>query len=368
MKSCIFINSLAAGGAERVISNLCNNGYHADFFVQIWPDDFYTLKNKKAVFLLKRKGFLPFDLILSIYKLFIFIRKNSIGQVNSHLFWANYINAIVAIFTNHKVICTHCVSLESKYDNNLLYYLHSSMIRLFFNKKTLHTFKSSELELEYIKKFKFNNTRVIFNPIDERCDYENELSLELDPDKFYFLCVGRFHKTKMQSNIIQSLQGTNSNIVVVFLGDGPEMQSCKNLTQQLYLEDRIFFVGNVKNPFPYYSKIPYYISASYSEGFPNSLIEAIVSRCFPIHTSCKTGPQEIITSFGTDHGVAISNDIRIYDLGILVPVNDIISLTSSIDYIYKNNPKLKVDAVDRLKNNLDLVKIVKQYNTNFLND
>lgn len=376
MKTCLLINSLAPGGAERVVSNLLLNGSDVDYLLQIWPDKFYDTGDLKPHFLLHKKILLPFDLIIAIFKLFFFVKKNNITHINSHLFWSNYINTIVSFFTGHKVICTHCVSLESKFQKSGIYYLHKFLIKMLFNDGVIHTFKSKELELEYVSKFMFVNTQTIYNPIDKsevinKSKLKPEIELNLDPNKFYFLCVGRFHKTKKQIEIIKSLQYVNENIVVVFIGNGSELDKCKSLSRKLLLENRVVFLGNINNPYPYYAKIDFYISASSSEGFPNSLIEAVFLNCFPLQTLCKTGPKEIISSFGSDNGYIINDEnavndyYREYCLGILIPVNNQEYLRCALNYVYKSKPILSDSKVDSLTQKLCLRRIVGQYNSLF---
>jgi len=60
--------------------------------------------------------------------------------------------------------------------------------------------------------------------------------------------------------------------ILVFLGDGPLRRKCQLESGE---EKKIHFLGKVDNVAEYLQAADYYISASLSEGFPNSVLEAI---------------------------------------------------------------------------------------------
>jgi glycosyltransferase involved in cell wall biosynthesis len=60
--------------------------------------------------------------------------------------------------------------------------------------------------------------------------------------------------------------------LLLFLGDGPLLAECKKAAGD---NKNIVFAGNVSNVFEYLACASYYISASLSEGLPNSVLEAM---------------------------------------------------------------------------------------------
>ena len=63
---------------------------------------------------------------------------------------------------------------------------------------------------------------------------------------------------------------------------------------ELNLEDKVKFVGHVKNPFAYYSKAKFFVLCSIHEGLPMVLLESLACETPVISFDCLSGPNEII--------------------------------------------------------------------------
>ena len=202
-----FINDMGNGGAERVVSSLLTKN---DILIQIWKTKFYEFECYEHYILLNKKGFLPFDLIMATIKLYIFVKRNKISSINSHLFWANYINSFVSIYTAHESICTHCVSFSSKFKKgSLSRLLHSILMKWLVTKANTNTFKSRDMMKDYMSHFDLMKTKVIYNPIDLiKAGNKSQLidvnKFKFKSERIYLLFVGRFHETKKSNSIITS--------------------------------------------------------------------------------------------------------------------------------------------------------------------
>lgn len=99
-----------------------------------------------------------------------------------------------------------------------------------------------------------------------------QLELGLPENKKIMLASGSLIKRKAPEVIIKAFQLLNQDdIVLLFIGSG-------ELEEQLraqYESKNILFKGNVKNVYDYLNKSDYYVSASLSEGLPNSVLEAL---------------------------------------------------------------------------------------------
>jgi N-acetylgalactosamine-N,N'-diacetylbacillosaminyl-diphospho-undecaprenol 4-alpha-N-acetylgalactosaminyltransferase len=69
LKNAILINDLRNGGAEKVVSKIVNNNPNILLLIQIWPEQFHEVSSEKTFFLLKRKGFIFFDLLKACFAL-----------------------------------------------------------------------------------------------------------------------------------------------------------------------------------------------------------------------------------------------------------------------------------------------------------
>ena len=134
---------------------------------------------------------------------------------------------------------------------------------------------------------------VSFNPIHDSWDDKivreyNDLSI---------ISVGRMTKQKnfeMAINAVAKAHNINKKISLDIFGEGPTKDKLISLVNKLNANDYIRilpFSYNLKEEF---AKHNVYLSTSRFEGFPNALVEAMMSGLVCLSTSCPTGPKEII--------------------------------------------------------------------------
>ena len=114
-----------------------------------------------------------------------------------------------------------------------------------------------------------------FKPVNDlESKYELRDKLELPRDKVVFIAVGSLIKRKDPITMIQAFKAANveNNAVFVLLGDGDLMEQCQDES-----DGNIIFKGNVKNVSDFLQASDICVSASESEGLPNSVLEA--GRC-----------------------------------------------------------------------------------------
>ncbi len=91
-----------------------------------------------------------------------------------------------------------------------------------------------------------------------------------------FVSVGSFIKRKNMKTVIKAFdlykdRGGHGSLLM--LGDGPERKNVKSIHPRY-----VVFLGNVSNVDFYLSKSDCFISASYSEGMPNTVLESIQTK------------------------------------------------------------------------------------------
>lgn len=115
---------------------------------------------------------------------------------------------------------------------------------------------------------------------------------------------------------------------LMIIGDG-EFTEYKALAEELEIRDSVLFTGVQKNPFSYLKKASLYIMTSITEGFPNSLVEAMAVGVAAMSVNCKTGPAEILLE---DYSQA-QDQHRVYqgEYGVLLPIlNPVKNLDASV--------------------------------------
>ncbi len=105
---------------------------------------------------------------------------------------------------------------------------------------------------------------------DKKKELKKKLRLSLG---YNFISVGSLSERKDPLTIIKAFLNSNKskNSHLIFLGEGPLMKDCVQLANGF---DNILFKGNVSNVEEYYQSSDVFVSASKSEGLPNTVIEA----------------------------------------------------------------------------------------------
>src|SRR5438552_2185533 len=127
------------------------------------------------------------------------------------------------------------------------------------------------------------------------------------PDEAFAIgIVARLSPVKNHALLLKAAAQLDARFHVVLIGDGPSRGGLEELARQLRIESRVHFAGEVVSPQNLHQFFDVSVLCSSSEGFPNSLIEAMaVAR--PVVATPVGGVTDAVT-----HGVT----------GILVPVDN----------------------------------------------
>ncbi|MCH5275868.1 MAG: glycosyltransferase [Lachnospiraceae bacterium] len=153
---------------------------------------------------------------------------------------------------------------------------------------------------------------------------------------------GFWHLIKAVALIKQELP----EVKLMIIGDG-DFSEYEKLAEKLEIKNDILFTGLQKNPFAYLKKASLYAMCSYTEGFPNSLIEAMSVGLPVIAANCKTGPAEILSEDYTK--VEDQKMVHECEYGILVPLmNPVKNLDAAV--VEEEERIFAKEAVKLLKN------------------
>ena len=299
-KIVLYLPNLNAGGAQRVILNLCS------YFLEINLNILLLIGVKEG----RLKDQIPSKCRIhvlgkartrnSIIPFIKFCNLNKPDIVLSTLGAAVTIGiAKPFIFYNTKFICRvgNTVSSESlmkkTITQKILFYLANKI-----------TFINSDLiicQSEYMKndvisylKCSSNKFKVIYNPIN--ISKIHNLCLE-DAPQFDLIAIGRLMEQKdyyTLINCIEILVKNNFFIKLGIIGEGHLQTYLFKLVKEKQLCQFITFLGYQSNPYKYLYRSKFLISTSVYEGFSNVIIESLSLGIPVIATDCPSGNREII--------------------------------------------------------------------------
>lgn len=364
MTKLILVNSLANGGGERIAANIANELSKTEkvIFVILEKKITYSLNKEIDVITLKK------------YKLFIFLRQSlelkkiikryNIDFVQSHLYRSNIINVLCKRLgsTHFSQIINHGDPLQYK-NKGLKGLIMLMLIKFFYpmsNEIIAISGAMNKIICELLPDIAKNKIITINNPynIDEIISKSNEKNTFLLPEK-YLVSMGRLIKSKNFNLLIKSIKSINISLVII--GSGPEENNLKKYTQKLGLSEKIIFLGHQDNPFPVIKNSIALISASRTEGFPNTIIEALACSTPVIHSDCISGPREILQPKSTLTASIPKNTFEKTPYGILYSIDDYEALISAIQYITSIDLKTIRSNCIRRAYDFDSKKIVKKY-------
>ena len=143
------------------------------------------------------------------------------------------------------------------------------------------------------------------------------------PDEAFAIgIVARLSPVKNHVLLLKAAAQLDARFHVVLIGDGPSRAGLEELARQLRIESRVHFAGEVVSPQNLHQFFDVTVLCSLSEGFPNSLIEAMAAAR-PVVATPVGGVTDALT-----HAVT----------GILVPVDDPAPLVDALRTLEADSP------------------------------
>ena len=173
------------------------------------------------------------------------------------------------------------------------------------------------MQKEFLEKLEMNSEKVvmIYNPIDlefikkraEDVDKKYEKYLKED----YFLQVSRLSEQKQPEHLIDiyyKLKKKGIKEKLYFIGSGIKNELLRQKIQEYKLENDIFLLGQMENPYPFFKNAKLFVHTAKYEGLPTVLIESMTFGTPVVAYDCPTGPKDILGENS--------------EYGKLVPLND----------------------------------------------
>lgn len=355
-RKVLFITpSLSGGGAERVIVNLLRNIDRSKFeiffisinlsgpYVKNLPSDINVIDLKKT-----RVRYSFFKLIKAINTIMPDVILTTLGFLNLMLI------VIKPFLKSKPKVIVREANTVSKEINDLSCtkrFFYKSLYRFLYPRADLIIAQSIGMKDDLIKNISLplKKIKIVYNPVD--INYVLSKSQEANPfsDEKYIriVSVGRLSYQKGFDILLEAIKILVKffpNIRLYILGEGPLRDQLISMANDLKIENNVFFIGFVENPYIYIKNSDVFVLPSRWEGFPNVLLEALACNAKIVSTNCKSGPSEIL-----------GNE----EYGLLADVENAGSLAEKIHLVLNNLLSIKSPLEKAWK--YDVSYIVKQY-------
>ncbi|MEL6625341.1 MAG: glycosyltransferase [Bacteroidota bacterium] len=351
----ILINSLAGGGAEKVVLTLLKELKQAGAPVELIlleKERFYDLpENVQITYLtdfeaIQNPVVKLFYVFVTALRLKRHVKKNNITVVQSHLIRSNYINVLSQVLgsTHQSQIVNHMMASFDK-KRGFLGKVNLWLYKQLYTRANMIVSISKVMKQDLDDFFKLEERErhmVIYNPHDvdaiKARAKESPTEFAFDPQKKYIISVGRLVERKRVDLTIQALghiRQYRNDVELIVLGDGGEMEHYKQVAARENVTQQVHFLGHISNPFPYLANSDAFVLASTDEGLPNIIIESMIAGTAVISSDCKSGPRETLSPT-SDINIYLKDEIEVAEFGILFPVLDAEKLAEALTLMMEN--------------------------------
>ncbi len=342
--------TLGSGGAEKVISLLLKslvkdyNVYLVLFYNNI---HFSIPEGVNVVFLSEKGPERPFylkilDSIKFIFKYFKFVKRNNIIVSVSFLAFPNLINGIVSTLNKKvKTIISERGFPSDNVSSKLSLYISKIFYPIFYNRCDKLFSNSIHINNDLKNNFGIKiPMEVIYNPIEIPQKTIEPTNLNSTEKRLEIITAGTLNTRKNQVMIIRSLLEIPNNDKFTILGDGHLRAYLTEEIKSSKLENQVQLKGKVKNVNDFLLESNCFVLSSFTEGFPNALLEAMAIGLPCISTNCLSGPLELLNK---NNDVDIKNgEFVIAKYGLLVNNDDHVGLSKALEF-FRNNPEKRVE-------------------------
>ncbi|WP_223034486.1 glycosyltransferase [Hanstruepera marina] len=270
--------SLAAGGAERILSYVASRLDKSIFSATLVitgyeKDTVYSVDNLNVVYLNMPRVLKAFG------SLFKYLKKEKPDIVVSSIVHLNTIMAFMSpFFSNTKFVVreANVLSVLNKYNPYTKSIFPKFMVVLAYKLVDCIICQSKDMRNDMINNYKVKASKMVLinNPITQA--FKTKVETPKNKKTLKFITIGRLSKEKGHIRIIEALSKLNYPFHYTIIGKGPEKGAIFDYINHKNLINSIQYIEYTNEVEHYLTDSDLFLQGSYSEGFPNVLIESSV--------------------------------------------------------------------------------------------
>lgn len=322
--------NLLPGGAERVMSFIADNIDPTKFnstllIVGYSKDASYDINNINVIFFEKPK------VSKGIFSLIKYIRNAKPDILISAIEHLNTVTAYISLLFPKTIFMAREVNVLSVLANyeNQDKFSPFFLIRRFLYERRYNFFnkvicQSNDMLNDFQNNFniKIDKLVVINNPITNNFKIKRRLNKKTP---IHFITVARFENQKGHHRILEALSQINFDFHYTLIGKGLLQGEIFSLIDKFNLNNKVRHIPFTKDVNKYLIESDLYLQGSYTEGFPNAIIESCMVGTPVLAFDAPGGINEII--YPGINGKIVSN------------LSEFISELERINLNYSFNPK-----------------------------
>lgn len=278
MKILQVIPYFCFGGAETMCENLTyalKGAGHSVTVVSLYAEKTpISQRMEKAgvtIRYLDKKLGLDLSMIPKLAKI---MKEEAPDAVHTHLDVIKYAVAAAKIAgIRHCVHTVHNVA-EEEAEGRLQKIINGTYFRLGWSTPVALSPKVQDSIVSFYGRKK-KSVPVIYNGIDlSRCIPKEDY----DAENLRLIHIGRFNHQKNHKGLLEAfslLAQTNPDCCLDLLGDGELRPEMERYAEELGIGDKVRFLGNQQNVYPYLHESDIFVLPSHFEGMPMTIIEAM---------------------------------------------------------------------------------------------
>lgn len=349
------INTMAKGGAERVVSNLSSylvKNNNVAILTLFGEKSEYKLNNSVKLKTIGEFKNIPGKLnrfVLKIKRYIEVVKEYKPDIIISFLPTSTTYSLIVGKLFNIPTIVSIRNDPKQIYDNRL----KKIVMNITFKLASGFVFQTEEAKKYFDKKIQ-KKSIIISNPINEEFIVKPYNGVR----EKIIVNVGRLEKQKNQRLLITAfskLDKKYNDYKLYIYGEGSLKEDLKELIRELNLEYKVFLVGKTENLKDNIYKASLFVLSSDFEGMPNALMEAMALGIPCISTDCPCGGPKFLIDDGCN--------------GYLVPVGDSEQLKLKMEELLSDSEKQKIfsESANKICSRLNPEKINEKWEKYILN-